>query len=493
MGVIPRWSLVASGLALVFLGVHLVAVSQRWLDPMALSYLMQVAAPLIAAVLAWRNGRDRRQDASTRWRLVALAFVLWAGGMSTSLCIDLGPCRADAGIDVAAYVLYGVPLLLVLATSPSEWSSPLVRVIDAAMTILLTLLILVGTLRLSSGTDTPGQPLAGLIDMFDMENLLLLLFAAIRALAGARGDSRRLYVALAVYTALYFVVAAYYNHHVVAGLGLAAGSRHDVLVGVPFLAFSIAALAPAGAPRPPRRQLSPRLLRFLNALPPFFLTITVVMVGAVVAHSAFGLTIACMVLAVLGYGIRSTLQQAHHIGAMRMAERDRDAMADLAWRDPLTGIGNRRAFDAALHLEWNRARSTEHSLGLLMIDIDHFKAINDALGHVAGDAVIRAVGHALQSSSSQSSDVLARYGGEEFACLLPDCSLRKAGVVAERMRATIEALAIGHPGSPDGVVTVSVGVASVMPDGAGSLEQFVRAADRALYAAKAGGRNRVVA
>jgi len=217
----------------------------------------------------------------------------------------------------------------------------------------------------------------------------------------------------------------------------------------------------------------------------------VVVVAALAARNTFQLGIACTILTILGYGIRSTLQQVHHIGAARMAERDRDAMADLAWRDPLTGIGNRRAFDAALHLEWDRARLTEHSLGLLMIDIDHFKAVNDNLGHVAGDEVINAVGKALQSSASLSSDVLARYGGEEFACLLPDTPLRKAHVIAERMRATIQALAIAHPASPDGVVTISVGVASMVPDGAASAGQLVHAADRALYAAKAAGRNRV--
>ena len=479
---------IACGLAAGFAVLHLLAVSQRQLDPMALSYGMQVLAPLVAASIAWWQGRDRAMETHTRWRLVSLAFVFWAVGMGTSLCIDLWACSPESGVDIAAYVLYGVPMLLVLATSPSEWASPLIRVIDAAMVVLLTLLILVNTFHLADLAD--DELLSGYITMFDVENLLLFLFAGIRLLAAADSRSRVLYATLTVYTGIYFWIALYDNHHVVATLGLQAGSRYDVLVVLPFVAFALAAfLFDPDAPAP--RRATPRLLRFAAAVPPFFLTITVVVVAALAARNTFQFGIACTILAILGYGIRSTLQQVHHIGAARLAERDRDAMADLAWRDPLTGIGNRRAFDAALHLEWGRARLTEHSLGLLMIDIDRFKTINDTLGHIAGDKVIRAVGEALQSSASLSSDVLARYGGEEFACLLPDTPLRKARVIAERMRAVVEALAIAHPASPEGVVTISVGVASLVPGDAASVEQLVQAADRALYAAKSGGRNRV--
>ncbi len=483
--------LVAAALAAGFVVMHLLAVSQQRLDPLVLSYGMQVLAPLAAAALAWWRGRDPREQAHSRWRLVAMAFLFWAVGMGTSMCIDLGACDPDSGIDIAAYVLYGVPLLLVLATSPSEWASPLIRLIDASMVVILTVLILVNTFRLSTLAGiADDELLAGYITMLDVENILLLVFATVRLLAATDSGARALYAPLLVYTGLYFGVALFYNHHVVATLGFEAGSGYDVLVGLPFMAFVLAALA-FDPDMPAPRRAAPRLLRFAVVVPPFFMTITVVVVAALAARHTFQFGIACAILAILGYGIRSTLQQVHHIGAARVAERDRDAMADLAWRDPLTGIGNRRAFDAALHLEWDRARLTEHSLGLLMIDIDHFKAVNDTLGHVAGDEVIRAVGKALASSVSLSSDVLARYGGEEFACLLPDTSLRKAQLIAERMRARIEAQAIAHPTSPDGVVTISIGVASLVPDDTASIDQLVQAADRALYAAKSGGRNRI--
>lgn len=267
MRIIRPRAMVACGLAAGFVLLHLFAVSQQRFDPMVLSYGMQVLAPLVAASVAWWQGRDPGMVTRTRWRLVALAFVLWAAGMATSLCIDLAACDPDSGIDIAAYVLYGVPMLLVLATSPTEWASPLIRVIDAAMVVLLMVLILVNTFQLSNmGGDAL---LSGYITMFDAENFLLFLFASLRLLAAADSRSRALYAALTIYTGIYMAVAVYYNHQVVVAQGLAAGTRYDVMVAVPFMAFVLVALLvdpDAPAPRP----AAPRLLRFAAAVPPFF-------------------------------------------------------------------------------------------------------------------------------------------------------------------------------------------------------------------------------
>jgi len=493
MRIIPSRAAMVGGVSIAFLAAHVAAVTQHRFDRMLLSYALQIVAPLAAAAVAAWMARDARSVGPLRWYLVALAFVLWAVGMALSMCIDLAvACAPAASAGISVYVLYGVPLLLVLATPPSEWASPLIRGIDAAMVIVLTALILVNTFHLSTLEGVADDTaLAGYISMYDAENLLLLVFAAIRLLVATGWTSRALYGALTAYTAVYLLVAFYYNHHVVAALALPAGGLNDVLVGLPFVAFAMAALAVDHQRAAPQRSTM-RLLRFASTVPPFFLTITVVVLAALVARQTFVFGIACAILAVLGYGVRSTLQQVHHIGAARLAERDRDAMADLAWSDPLTGIRNRRAFDAALDLEWDRARRTEHSLGLLMIDIDRFKAINDTLGHVAGDQVIRDVGRALESAASLSTDVLARYGGEEFACLLPDTPLRNARLVGERMRARVEALAIAHPSNPSGVVTISVGVASLVPLAAAAPGTLIEAADRALYAAKSEGRNRTI-
>ncbi len=165
-------------------------------------------------------------------------------------------------------------------------------------------------------------------------------------------------------------------------------------------------------------------------------------------------------------------------------------LRELALLDALTGLGNRRYFDQALDRELRRAIRDHTSIALLMIDADHFKAYNDSYGHPAGDNCLRAIGSAIRSVVQRPSDVRVRYGGEEFAVLLTGTDEAGAMAVADAIQANIVALQMRHAGSPHGQVSVSIGVASVKPDrGTIRGDKLVRAADRALYAAKAAGRN----
>jgi len=176
----------------------------------------------------------------------------------------------------------------------------------------------------------------------------------------------------------------------------------------------------------------------------------------------------------------------------RLAEASR-RLAVLAAQDALTGLRNRRAFDEALDNEFRRASRERLGLALLMIDVDWFKAYNDQYGHPAGDACLRQVGQAIAGAIGRAGDISARYGGEEFVVLLPDTDDLGAMVIAERIRDTVRGLGIAHLGSGIGVVTVSIGAAST--GGQGENEGpagLLKAADKALYQAKALGRNAVV-
>ncbi|WP_343792664.1 sensor domain-containing diguanylate cyclase [Brevundimonas kwangchunensis] len=162
--------------------------------------------------------------------------------------------------------------------------------------------------------------------------------------------------------------------------------------------------------------------------------------------------------------------------------------------DALTGLSNRRAFDTALRREWGRAARYDSELSLIMIDIDCFKAFNDRYGHAAGDDALRRVGAAIQAVVRRPGDLAVRYGGEELSVILPRTPSIGAERVAHTIRAAVEALSVPHEGSPHGILTVSLGVATApgrtgrnltMPDG------LLVGADGALYRAKAGGRNRV--
>jgi diguanylate cyclase (GGDEF)-like protein len=168
-----------------------------------------------------------------------------------------------------------------------------------------------------------------------------------------------------------------------------------------------------------------------------------------------------------------------------------DRVQRLAGTDTLTKIANRREFDLRLREEWSRSQRTREPLALAFIDIDHFKPLNDRLGHVAGDACLQEIGLILDDHARRPSDLAARYGGDEFALLLPGLSGDEAFAHAERMRAAIEAARIEHPGNRAGVVTVSVGVASAVPRAGETVVDFLARADEALYEAKAR-RNQVV-
>jgi diguanylate cyclase (GGDEF)-like protein len=161
--------------------------------------------------------------------------------------------------------------------------------------------------------------------------------------------------------------------------------------------------------------------------------------------------------------------------------------------DGLTGIANRRHFDVALERELRRAQRADGALALLLVDIDSFKAYNDHFGHQQGDSCLITVAQELAGLLKRPADLAARYGGEEFAAILPDTSLAQARVVADKIRAHIAALALEQaPSAHHPCVTLSIGVAAFDRERLNQPATLIEAADKALYAAKRGGRNRVV-
>jgi diguanylate cyclase (GGDEF)-like protein len=167
---------------------------------------------------------------------------------------------------------------------------------------------------------------------------------------------------------------------------------------------------------------------------------------------------------------------------------------DLARTDALTGVANRRYFDAFLAQSWRVAQDTGKSLGLLLIDVDHFKVYNDLYGHQAGDRCLCAVTDAIGQCLRRPVDLLARWGGEEFAVVIADTDGASLDHVAERIRQSVQGLGLVHAASSCApVVTVSIGMASMVPASGADLKDLMNATDAALYQAKANGRNQVCA
>jgi diguanylate cyclase (GGDEF)-like protein/PAS domain S-box-containing protein len=169
--------------------------------------------------------------------------------------------------------------------------------------------------------------------------------------------------------------------------------------------------------------------------------------------------------------------------------RLREALRTQSVRDALTGLHNRRYLEEVLDREVRRAARATQSLGLLMIDLDHFKSFNDTYGHDAGDAVLRDTGASL-SKGIRAEDFVCRYGGEEFVVILPTADLEASRARAERLRSRMRELTIMHQGKSLGMVTISVGVAT-FPEHGLSPKELMAAADAALYEAKRGGRDQV--
>ena len=175
-------------------------------------------------------------------------------------------------------------------------------------------------------------------------------------------------------------------------------------------------------------------------------------------------------------------------------QKANEELQRLAALDDLTQIANRRRFDERLNDEWRRARRDGLALGIIIADIDYFKAYNDTYGHVRGDEILYAVAQAISATLKRPMDMVARYGGEEFVILLPNTDLQGAARVAHEIRSAVHDLKIKHRASKTGEhVTLSFGVASLLPEGAAPAKSIVESADRALYKAKALGRDHIVA
>lgn len=192
--------------------------------------------------------------------------------------------------------------------------------------------------------------------------------------------------------------------------------------------------------------------------------------------------------AVLRQRVRRLIQQAR---LYQQLEEANSKLQRLATVDGLTQVANRRRFDEYLENEWQRMMREHLPLSLILCDIDHFKLYNDTYGHQAGDECLRKVAQVIQTAAKRAIDLSARYGGEEFAVILPHTEQPGAIQVAQEIQVGVKGLEIAHANSKvTQVVTVSLGITTTIPSQASSPEMLIMAADKALYRAKATGRDR---
>ena len=261
----------------------------------------------------------------------------------------------------------------------------------------------------------------------------------------------------------------------------------DLLISTPYVVLVPLAFAARNHRAEPRAAAFVRAVRSGSAV---FLAGVLVLVGIVAARSNLYVGLAAALIGIAGYSALNILTQSRGIETEELLLAAKAALEKLVEVDGLTGIANRRALDEVLLREFSLTQRTQRPVSLLMIDVDLFKGLNDARGHVVGDEYLIRIATALQVTLSRSTDFVARYGGEEFSAVLPATDKAGAMIAAEKLRKGIEGLSLSHPSSPFGVVTISIGVSTFDGSAPSSLAELLESADRALYMAKREGRNR---
>ena len=470
-------ALVIAAIALTYVCAHLTQLIVFVGQAQIISYAFLVGAPLLAMVACL--SRARSGGMAQAWYLLALALFLWACGMAASMYIDVfHGGDGISGFSVLLYVFYGVPLTFLVA-SPREdfWAA---RLIDAVLCLALGALLFAGTFTFATVTGADAAGTRNIQLMFDVQNLFILVFNLVRYTAEDDPAQRDVFRVTSVFAAIYLAAAAYINH---AEIDSRFGILSDLVIDIPFLAlFGMVSLGTTPTDAGPRRRLGP-LRVVVRTASPMMLPLTLFAISCLLVFHKPAFAVVGFVTALFGYSARSILIQVRTLA-------DKGRLEQLSRTDALTELSNRRHFDEVLAREFSRSRRSQQTLSLLMIDIDHFKMLNDAFGHPEGDRCLRIISRTLADCASRAGDVAARYGGEEFAVILPGTAAEAALTVANKIRNAVAELGLASPASR-GIVTISIGLASTERAGTLDATGLLTAADAALYRAKQDGRNRV--
>ncbi|HVX57783.1 MAG TPA: GGDEF domain-containing protein, partial [Candidatus Saccharimonadales bacterium] len=439
--------------------------------------------------LCWQRSRLSVTHNRPFWRILLLA-----------LCAKLAAyalLAADAwvhtdgtlvAVDPAFHFCVSALLMVVAASynpgSPvARWTNLIDGILAASIAWLFYDLLHV---QLPPSGQSPAAALF-LSRMFDGMDLFVAAFATLRLLASRRADERRFFFVLASYAWLDALCAGAHNRLILASESYLPELLHAVPPAVLGVLLSRRRAWLRGY-RPSRLTVN-----LTASIVPFALSLALTGLALVLLPSEPVLARVMILLAVVAYGARNALLTAHHLSVEDERRVLRRSLQQSVFQDELTGLANRRGIQRALERAWERAVEQGEALAVAMMDIDHFKAFNDTYGHLAGDDCLSAVGATLRNGALAHAGVtVGRYGGEEFLMLFEGTAAERAGEIVEALRARVGGLQILHAGNhPSRTVTASAGVAAFQRGRHRDLERLLKAADEALYEAKAAGRNRL--
>jgi diguanylate cyclase (GGDEF)-like protein len=422
------------------------------------------------------------------WCLLALSILLHATAMSLDMIAEWQGKAATLApaLQVLLGALDGVPLLLAVSLEVGTREDLLFRIMKVILSLATGALFYVLIFAiLPIHTNAQPAPLVFVSNLFDVLGIFLWIAAMIRVFGADQANERRFFVCLSMFLGSSTILDSVHNRilmkHDYVWLDLFLSASPLLLAGVIFMTSS----------RPlPSLYGSPRIGRIIRIGSPVFLSLALLLLGIFVSRSQFYIGTSAVVLSIGCYCAINIILHERAIEAEESLAHANRRLTELVSTDGLTGTSNRRAFDQRIGVEVRAAHRFAQPLSLLLIDVDNFKQLNDAKGHLAGDDCLVQIAQTLYRALPRATDFLARYGGEEFVVLLPATDGFGAATVAHTLHRAISNLYLEHPSSPSGLVTVSIGLStydgSVPPDMLG----LIHTADQALYRAKRLGRTR---
>jgi diguanylate cyclase (GGDEF)-like protein len=498
-----RFYRLAGWLALVYLAAHMLTVLLVP-TPGLLSNLFVAVPALLGMLAASEQSRHTTGPLQTKWRLLTVGGGLWAFGeiLYTYYVFFRHQPQIRALPSDFYFFLWGVPVLLAIAAADGEGDSAALLSMDTIQALLAVGLIYMELFRVRSANRVEALGPKPLMYLYMAEAMTLAMAALLRL--GSRPTRREagFHRVLAWFLCTYALISIPANY-ADAILRWGDGTCWDVLWDIPFLLLFIGCLPNSPLLTSRRSQSavarpSPQHLLLANICPSLF-TIAVLLLAMRIygAQPLLGTTV--IAAALLIYTVRAAILQTRYLEAQLDLAASREelhqanvTLRDMAMLDPLTGIANRRHFERVLEAEWNRALRDGRFISILMMDIDHFKQLNDDYGHTQGDACLTAVARTLARCVRRSGDSLGRYGGEEFVAILTGVGPADAAALAEEMRSAVSEISGAELAvCRDRKMTISIGLCSRRPSFEDSPWALIEAADAALYRAKQGGRNRV--
>jgi diguanylate cyclase (GGDEF)-like protein len=464
--------------------------------------LLTALASLLAASACFHRGLSGPREARVIWRLIAAGLILWT-------VAQVG-CSTPGGLAETAKgfpsewnffrFIYAIPILVATSSANDDVGLKSFLWLDG---VIAGLFVALAYTQIFSAVPEWGwlEPFSSgnLVHVYIIQSGVLACLCTVRLLSSSPGEKKKAYSALSGFLWIYVLISIMLRS---AKNGVDTGSIYrEPLWQAPFL-FLLGALVfwPQVHDPIPNNHILPSTKSFvIDNLGPLSLTSGVIILASSIERMHFIFEALSITAALALFGFRTAIRQRDYVRAhLQVAQNQQElvnANAQLkrqALRDGLTGAYNRRYFDQMLDEELKRAKRSRQPLALILIDVDHFKSLNDHYGHPTGDAVLRAIVRSLTAALRRPGDLLARYGGEEFAVILPGVDLYGAMDVAERMRISVEERQIPNCDRDTArVVTLSIGVVCAQAAAEDSPQEMLDRADAALYRAKSEGRNRI--